>query len=62
MEQHKQELLLSRARRTSKMFISLKYLLLRLGFLNISSDVVVYNGSANSFRNWLEVNILGFAD
>lgn len=36
------------------MFMSLKYLLFRIKFLNILSYVIVYNGSANFFRDGLE--------
>jgi hypothetical protein len=50
----------SKARKTSKMFVSLKYLLSRLRFLNIPSYVIEYNGLANFFRDWPE-SILGFA-
>lgn len=36
------------------MFMSLKYLLFRIRFLNVLSCIMVYNGSANFFRDGLE--------
>ena len=43
------------------MFMSLKYLLFRIRFLSILSYVIMYNGTANFFRDGWKVSILGFA-
>ena len=36
------------------MFMSLKYLLFRIRFLNILSYVIMYNGSADFYRDGLQ--------